>query len=119
MNFLDPVGEAEMQARFAGMAAATAVPLGGMSGLRAGIRPEYVRVFSQAAPGRVAARVMGDCITIGGQHLLTLSVDGAELKAKVPPGGGMAPGSDAHVECPAEHVMLFRGGRRVGALPKP
>ena len=84
-----------------------------MAGLRAGIRPEYVRVFPQAAPGRVAARVTGDCITIGGQHLLTLSVDGAELKAKVPPGGGMAPGSAAYVECPAEHLMLFRGGQRI------
>ncbi len=114
MNFLDPVGEAGEQERFAGIGAAIAVPPGGVSGVRAGIRPEYVRVFPQPAPGRVAARVTGDCITIGGQHLLTLGVDGAELKAKVPPGGGMAPGSAAYVECPAEHVMLFRGGRRVG-----
>ena len=112
MNFLHPVGEDGGRVRFAGIAGAVAVPPGGSAGLRAGIRPEYVRVFSQAAPGRMAGRVMGDCITIGGQHLLTLRVDGAELKAKAPPGGGMAPGSAAYVECPAEHVMLFRDGRR-------
>ncbi len=113
MNFLDPVGKPWAQARFAGIAAEIAVPGGSLAGLRAGIRPEYVRVFPHAAPGRVASRVVGDCITIGGQHLLTLDVDGAELKAKVPPGAGMAAGSTAFVECPAEHVMLFRNGRRL------
>ena len=112
MNFLDPLGEDGGQVRFAGIAGAVAAPSGGTAGLRAGIRPEYVRVFAQAGAGRVAGRVTGDCITIGGQHLLTLSVDGAELKAKVPPDGGMAAGSAAYVECPAEHVMLFRDGRR-------
>lgn len=112
MNFLDPVGEDEGWVRFAGIAGAVAVPAGGVVGLRAGIRPEYVRVFSQDAPGRVAGRVTGDCITIGGQHLLTLNLDGAELKAKVPPDGGVASGSAVYVECPAEHVMLFRDGRR-------
>ena len=113
MNFLEPVGEAEGRVRFAGIAAAVTPPPGDMAGLRAGIRPEYVRVFPQAAPRRVAARVTGDCITIGGQHLLTLSVDGAELKAKAPPGAGMTPGGGAYVECPPEHVMLFRNGRRL------
>ena len=113
MNFLDPLGEDGGQVQFAGIAGAVSAPPGGVAGLRAGIRPEYVRVFAQAGAGRVAARVTGDCITIGGQHLLTLSVGSAELKAKVPPDGGMAPGSAAHVECPAEHVMLFRDGRRL------
>jgi len=113
MNFLDPVAGPGGHVAFAGVAGAIAVPPGGVAGLRAGIRPEHVRVLPQAAPGRVAARVVGDCITIGGQHLLTLSVDGAELKAKVPPDGGLVVGSAAFVECPAEHVMLFRGGRRV------
>ena len=113
MNFLDPVGGAGVLARFAGISAEIGVPGGDVTGLRAGIRPEYVRVFPHMAPGRVAARVVGDCITIGGQHLLTLDVDGAELKAKVPPGAEMAAGVTAFVECPAEHVMLFRDGRRL------
>ena len=112
MNFLDPVSEAETHVRFAGIATAIALPPGGAAGLRAGIRPEYILVSPQAAPGRVTARVVGDCITIGGQHLLTLNVDGVELKAKVPPGVGLAPGSTAYVECPLDHVMLFRDGRR-------
>ena len=116
VNFLDAVGENGGRVRFAGIADAVAVPPGSVAGLRAGIRPEYVRVFAQSGAGRVAGRVTGNCITSGGQHLLTLSVDGAELKAKVPPGGGMAPGSAAHVECPAEHVMLFRNGRRADLL---
>jgi len=112
MNFLDPVGEDGERVRFVGIAGAVAVPPGGVVGLRAGIRPEHVQVFSQVGAGRVAGRVVEDCITIGGQHLLTVSVGGVELKAKVPPDGGMAPGGAAYVECPAEHVMLFRNGRR-------
>ena len=82
---------------------------------RVGIRPEHVRVHPQPGPGRVEARVAGDCITIGGQHLLTLKLSGVELKAKVGPGAGLAPGSLAYVECPPEHVMLFRDGNRVAA----
>ena len=115
MNFLDPVGDDGRQVRFAGIGAAIAVPPGGVAGLRAGIRPEYVQVFQQAAPGRIMARVVGDCITIGGQHLLSLSVDGAELKAKVPPGAGPGAGSTVCIHCPSEHVMLFRDGRRLSA----
>ena len=118
MNFLDPVGEDGGRVRFAGIAGAVAVPPGGTTGLRAGIRPEHVRVFSQARVGRVEGRVTGDCITIGGQHLLTLSVDGAALKAKVPAGGGLGLGSAVFVECPAEYVMLFRDGRRFAKLPE-
>ncbi len=114
MNFLDPVGVDGGLVRFAGIA--EAVPAGDVAGLRAGIRPEYVRVFAQVGAGRVAGRVTGDCITIGGQHLLTLGVDGTELKAKVPAGGSMTPGSVAYVECPAEHVMLFRDGRQVCSI---
>ena len=111
MTFVVRVGAHGGRVRFAGIAGAVAVPAGGVAGLRAGIRPEYVRVFAQAGPGRVAGRVTGNCITIGGQHLLTLSVDGAELKAKVPPDGGMTPGSASYVECPAEYILLFRDGR--------
>ncbi len=86
---------------------------GSGNGLRAGIRPEHVRVFPQPAPGRMEARVTGDCITIGGQHLLTLALDAAVLKVKVPPGDGLPVGSAVFVECPPEHVVLFRDGRRV------
>jgi len=117
MNFLNAAPEPGGHATFAGIATPIAIPPGGIAGLRAGIRPEHVRVFPQAAPGRAAARVTGDCITIGGQHLLTLNVDGAELKAKVAPGDGLAVGSTAFVECPLDHLVLFRDGCRLPELP--
>ncbi len=79
---------------------------------RVGIRPEHVLVSAQPGPGRAEARVAGDCITIGGRHLLTLAMGGAVLKAKVPPDAGMAPGSTVFVECPPERVVRFRDGRR-------
>ena len=100
MNFVDV---AALPAMFA--------DLGAPPGVRAGIRPEYVRVHAQAGPGRVEACITGDCITTGGQHLLTLKMGGTELKAKV--AAGSAFGGTVHVECPAEHVVLFQGGERV------
>ena len=100
MNFVDV---AALPALFA--------DLGAPPGVRAGIRPEHVRVHPQSGPGRVEARVSGDCITIGGQHLLTLKVGGTELKAKVAAGSTF--GGTVFVECPPEHVVTFQGGERV------
>ncbi len=108
MNFCDPVSDDGERMMFA----ALGQPIMGQRA-RIGIRPEYVLVTRGPGPGRVAARVRGDCVTIGGQHLLTLDVAGTELKAKVAPDAGLAPGTDAWVECPLEHVVLFRDGHRL------
>ncbi len=100
MNFVDV---ARMPELFAG--------LGAPPGVRAGIRPEHVRVHAQPGPDRMEARIVGDCITIGGQHLLTLKVGGTELKAKIR--AGSAPDGTLYVECPPEHVVTFQDGQRV------
>ena len=118
MNFLEPVGEPRAHVAFIGLAAPVVTPSGGGARLRAGIRPEHVRVFSGPGPGRVEARVTGDCITIGGQHLLTLAIGPAAIKAKVPARAGLAVGDLAFVECPLDRVMLFREGRRLPERPR-
>jgi len=85
---------------------------------RAGIRPEHVQVSGEAGGARMPASVTDDCITIGGQHLLTLVTEsGIEMKAKTPPGGMTSTGTAVWVECPAEHVVLFRDGRRAEPVP--
>jgi len=107
MNFCEPVSADGDRMMFAALDR----PIAGRHA-RIGIRPEYIRVTRDPGPGRVLARVRGGCITIGGQHLLTLDVAGTELKAKVAPDAAFVAGADAWIECPLEHIVLFRDGHR-------
>jgi len=116
MNFVAPEGEREGGIAFAIFPWPVAAPAGGTAGLRAGIRPEYLRVRPHGTPGTVAARVLRRCITIGGQYLLTLAAGAARVKAKVDPdtlGELGAPGAEVGVECPPERVVFFRDGARL------
>lgn len=86
-----------------------------------GIRPERVQVADQPAPGMVAAHVLKQSLVVGGQHLLTLRIGDAVLKAKVSPQMSFAEGSTAYVAFPLDYVSLFeRGeGQRLGAVLSP
>lgn len=86
-----------------------------------GVRPEHVRVGRQPGPDSVAAQVVRQALVVGGQHLVTLQVGGALIKAKVPPGLAFAAGDEVYVAFPLEHVVLFEPGEgvRLDALLTP
>ncbi len=94
------------------------MPRGGSARLRAGIRPEYVRLRPPGADGAVPAKLLRQVITIGGQHLLTLAVGQTRLKAKVAPDQGAALQAELAVECPLDRVMLFRDDVRLPEEPR-
>jgi ABC-type sugar transport system ATPase subunit len=75
-----------------------------------GIRPEHVRVAQQPEPGSVTAQVVQQALVVGGQHLLTLAIDGVRVKAKVSPDVVFETGASAYVTFPLEHVVLFEPG---------
>ncbi len=78
-----------------------------------GVRPERVRVLSRPQPDAVKAKVTHRAIVIGGQHLLTLQVNGQKLKAKVLP-SEVVTGQEVWVHVPPESVMLFdQNGQRL------
>ncbi len=80
-----------------------------------GIRPERVQVTANARSGAVRAQVTQRAVVIGGQHLLTLRVDEATFKAKVPPSNTVT-GSEVWVQIPLEAVTLFsQDGQRLAA----
>jgi len=82
------------------------------------VRPEYVALCPAGTPGSVAATVLRQVITIGGQHLITLAVGQTRLKAKLTPELGRALPADLAVVCPLEHVVLFRDGARLPEAPR-
>ncbi|HJS83839.1 MAG TPA: ABC transporter ATP-binding protein [Acetobacteraceae bacterium] len=118
MNFIEPSGERDGGVVFDVFPHPLAAPAGGAARLRAGIRPEYVRLCPPGSAGAVPARLLRRAITIGGQYLLTLAVGQARLKAKVAPDQGAALPTDLAVECPLEHVMLFRDNARLAEAPR-
>ncbi|MDQ2803780.1 MAG: ABC transporter ATP-binding protein [Pseudomonadota bacterium] len=118
MNFLEPSGECDGALVFDVFAHPLAVPGGAKGSLRAGIRPEYVGVRPAGAPGAVPARLLRRAITIGGQYLLTLAVGGSRLKAKIAPDAAAALSAQLAIECPLEHVVLFRDGVRLADEPQ-
>ncbi|MGQ9887776.1 MAG: ABC transporter ATP-binding protein [Aggregatilineales bacterium] len=86
-----------------------------------GIRPERVRVLRQPTPNSVEARVVQQALVAGGQHLLTLEIGGAVVKAKVSPEMRFSIGERAHVVFPLEHIVLFepQEGLRLDAALAP
>jgi ABC-type sugar transport system ATPase subunit len=95
-----------------------AVPQGGVAGLEAGIRPEYVEGFAEAAPGAVPARVLRSSITTGGQYLLSMTVGETRLVAKVTADRGPGLSGAVFARCPLSHVVLFRAGQRIAEPPR-
>ncbi|MBC7869191.1 MAG: ABC transporter ATP-binding protein, partial [Chitinophagaceae bacterium] len=86
------------------------IQVSGLNGQRqvlVGIRPERVRVHHTESPLAVAAQIIRRSIVVGGQHLLTLQIEGQILKAKVAPDEGYNEQAQVWVECPLEHITLF------------
>ncbi len=118
MNFLSPARGGDGGLIFDVFSAPLATPAGGAAELRAGIRPEYVRVRPAGTPGSVPASLLRSAITIGGQRLLTLSVGTSRIKAKVAPALGTSLPARLAIECPLEHVVFFRDGSRLSEQPR-
>jgi hypothetical protein len=77
-----------------------------------GIRPEQIQIAPGAGPDGVTGRLLRRSIQIGGQYLLTLTVEGMDdqpFKAKVDHllGGTLAPGSDLTITLPLSQITLF------------
>jgi ABC-type sugar transport system ATPase subunit len=118
MNFIDPRGERDGGLIFDVFPHPLAVGRDARGKLRAGIRPENVRVRPAGAPGAMPARLLRRAITIGGQHLLTLAVGETRLKAKIAPEAAASLPAALAVECPLDHVVLFRDGLRLDEEPR-
>ncbi len=118
MNFLSPQDSRSGALHFDALSHPLAVPAGGSDGLRIGIRPEYVRVAPAAGPETVQARVLRRSVSIGGQHLLTLSVGATQLKAKIAADVATQLGAQTFVACPLEHLVFFRAGDRLPERPR-
>jgi len=118
MNFLAPRGQRDGGVAFDVFARPLALPSGGLDGMEAGIRPEYVQVLSAPAPDAVQARVLRSSITTAGQYLLSLAVADTHLVAKVDAQSGPGIRGDVFVRCPLQHVVLFRNGWRIQEAPR-
>jgi ABC-type sugar transport system ATPase subunit len=86
-----------------------------------GVRPERLIVHAQPNANAVPAKVLKHALVVGGQHLLSLQIEGssAVLKAKAMPEEAFTGGSLVYVECPPEHIVLFdeSRGQRLDAVP--
>ena len=118
MNFVEPSGERDGGLTFDIFPYPLAIPAGGTTRLRVGIRPECVQVRPAGASGTVAAKLLRRAITIGGQQLLTLAVGRTRLKAKIAPDQGALLPTQLGVECPLPDVMLFRDDARLAEEPR-
>ena len=118
MNFVAPRGQRDGGVAFDVFARPLALPSGGLDGMEAGIRPEYVQVSSAPAPDAVQGRVLRSSITTAGQYLVSLAVADTRLVAKVDAQSGPGIQGDVFVRCPLQHVVLFRNGWRVPEEPK-
>ncbi len=71
-----------------------------------GVRPERLKVLRAPQPGAVQAEIVHRAIVIGGQHLLTLRVNGQSVKAKLKP-SELNAGQSVWLLVPWGSVMLF------------
>jgi len=76
-----------------------------------GIRPMYLEVHSQAPEGGVPARVKA-IEDLGSYRVMTLSLAGATLRAKLPE-GRLFPSDEVWLNFPLEWTRLFADGRLV------
>ena len=108
MNFL-PAQQSGSNVEVAGqmipMASSLYVPEGP---LKLGIRPEYVEVSAEAAPGAVFASVT-KLQDIGTHLMLTASVDGHIVKARLSPEmTGLAEGSNVWLKIIGPHTCFYK-----------
>ena len=117
MNFLAPADEEGGWVRFDGLARKVARPPGSVDRLRAGIRPERVRV---GPPGQHAlpAKILRRSITIGGQYLLLVGCGTARLRVRASRRLGREITDTVSLDCPLEHVTFFQDGIRLQQQPQ-
>ena len=118
MNFINPSSERDRGVLFDAFPGPLAIPPGGAAGLRAGIRPEYVRVGPAGNGRSVAGRLLRRSITIGGQYLVVVKVGETVLRARASAEVARVLTDEVAVECPLEHVALFRNGVRLAVAPR-
>ena len=96
-----------------------------LSSVTIGIRPERIHVSPRPLSSGVPARLSRKTVQIGGQYLVTLTVDelsAAGFKAKVAPSVGerLPASGPVFVELPLDQVTLFDGeGSRIAAALRP
>ena len=79
-----------------------------------GIRPERIRVSQVELPKSVRGEMSHKAIVAGGQYLLSISVGGLLLKAKVRREVGLEITDGLWFECPLDWIMIFDSeGRRL------
>lgn len=82
-------------------------------GATIGIRPEHIRLYGSASDSAVEARVKRKHITVGGQYLYVIEIDGVEVKAKIgSPSDDLINAESVWIELPMDHMVLFDGGRQ-------
>ena len=118
MNFFSPGSERDAGVLFDALPRPLATPPGGAAGLRAGIRPEYVRVHPAGNGESVPGRLLRRSITIGGQYLLVVKVGETVLRARASAEVARTLPDEVAVECPLKHVALFRNGVRLADVPR-
>jgi ABC-type sugar transport system ATPase subunit len=73
-----------------------------------GIRPEHINLNISQFPNAVKARVKRVSITIGGQYLFALDINGIELKAKVNGMSSRFENADrVWIELPTDKILMF------------
>ena len=76
--------------------------------LTIGIRPEYIRPATTPFKNAIEAKIKRKTLTIGGQYLFSLDVDGFQIKAKVHHELGRSiEGHTVWIELPSRHILLF------------
>ena len=82
-------------------------------GATIGIRPEHIRLHGSVSANSVEARVKRKHITVGGQYLYVIEIEGVEVKAKTGnPSDDLIDVESVWMELPVDHMVLFDGSRQ-------
>ena len=89
-------------------------------GATIGIRPEHIRIYGSATGNVVEARVKRKYITVGGQYLYVIEIDGVEVKVKIGnPSNDLINAESVWIELPIDRMVIFDGNRQRVHAPLP
>lgn len=88
-------------------------PLAGTMELKAGIRPEHVRVSRHPEPGAVKGTLKELNVAIAGRKILRVALDGLDVKVKTDDLAGAAPGEAVYLSADPGWISFYSEGRRV------